>query len=681
MAQKSVLNLTSFEFQFEFNFINILKRSQRLNGTFDNNNALDYPNDTTGNQFTIYYPEPGVYICRWTGSGTLNASDYTQTNESSGIYTGGGANNTIATNGRYKFTVAVAGHSYFARIRGVSIDNAVVCREDEEALYDAGQRLRPRFKTLIAAFNPDSLRFMDMQSTNLSMAGRDWADMPSVDRVTYCGDMYYADKNVGLMTGTNDYTAAAYTGMPATYEHGEIIQGTFENANTLAAGTIDVGARGPKSVVAGYGAAYPGVLVNTGSNPATRILTATNYALIFDAYMDQWLFVQFGAKMGYPIPALINMCNETATPGYFCVPFYASDAWITSFANLLVSTYTPSFVKIAFCNEPWNSASGFTVNSKCARAGAVTMGLNGGNNANVWGYVGLRLRQIAQIMQPIFNAAGQGSKLQIVGETNQTYGDSIANLNSLVRDVFFQNTSTSVSGTLGTPSENLSGANAPALFMTHVSYAIYSYNSRIAYLDSGWDQYYNNPPSGVTGIDDVIAAADNWALGTVSSKAAALSWLYTNELNAGSTYARVTATDGSGQFQNFSTLATTYSLKVCLYEAAQEQEAPNSAWCISKGIDGSYGGNDGKIDDLLQGWFNSSEFERAQDLLLNNFYSYSQNESHSAYAMGIGSPWLWFPKQSATSTLGGDTTQEGLGNWRAHCKRNNGIRTFRLTAS
>jgi hypothetical protein len=673
MVQRSVLNLHHGETLFEYRNINLVKIAQRVNGVVANRNALDYPTEAvTGQSFTMYFPDTATYVARWTGSGSFDCGGASKTNSSSGIYTGGGADGSVVTNGRFTFTKP-ADNSFLSTIKGTTIDNLLVCLLSEEALYDAGDRYRPRFKELITEFNPDCLRLMDLQLTNFSHVGRDWAEMPSIDRLNYESELFIAAKNVGVATGTNDYVAASYTGMPATYEHGEFFHCTFQNSNTSATCTLDSGGRGAKSIGQGYAGPYPKSVAIGGSNTDSIILN-TQYTCFYDKFYDQWMFHRGdrgGATMGYPIPALIEMCNEVGYPGWFCIPYFASDAWITSFANLLVTDYLPyhDFVKIEFGNEPWNSL--FALFHQAARAGTLYMGLNGGDGANHKGYVGMRFREIAQIMQPIFDAAGYGAKLQMVLATNQNYGASdMTTIRAQVENLLFKNTSTATTGTIEgnhTPAYYLSGANAPILFATHVSYARYYYNKRIQWLDSSWTTMYNSPPVGVSGIDDVLAAADDFALGTDAGKNAAFDFLASYQLSAGTSFANCR----DSLFPNFNTLAEEYNVKVAVYEANHEQAAPSTAWCTGKSIDASYGGVDGLIDRMLQGWFNSTQYESTVTTFLTTFYGFSQSESWSLFAMGTGSPWQSFPLQSATSLLGGDTTQEGLANWRANATWNN----------
>lgn len=691
MAQQSVLNLTSGEPQFEYNFINLLKRSQRINGGRPTNDPLDYPTDSVDYNFTMYFPETGTYVCRWLGSGKLDPGGASRTNSTvyvggplngqtvPGGYTGGGAVAGVVTNGRFTFT-KTAGSSYFAVIQGPTISDAVVCLADEEYLLDQAtpQLCRPDWIQHIADFTPKCHRFMDMQFTNTSVAGYLWSDMPSADRLTYSANICPFDKKTGSITGTDNYVSASYTGMPVAYTHGEVWWGTIANTNTSATMTIDSGGRGAKTLQSGM---FPGGETTSGTDWTARPGTTRDYAFVYNAYTDKVYFFFECAPMGYPIPVLVQMCNETSTPGYFCIPFFASDAWITSFSDYLVANYEPSLVYIEFCNEIWNSATGFLNNARAKAAGLSLMGLTGGNNADYKGYQGLRTRQIAEIMRPIFATAGQSAKLQIGLGVQISVGSSVANLQTQIEDLLFQNTSTATSGTLGTPATNLSGANAPILDVDFIAPGLYWYGSRCPWLDASWTTEYDNPPGGVTGIDDVLAAADNFALGTVAGKKLAFDFMYDQHTGTGSRYANVIVDDGTSWLRNWNALAVEHDKSIIMYECSHEMDAPSTSWCTGKSISTTYGGRGGKIDLMFQGYKNSQQFERVEALFMNFFYSLSKSEAWSAYAMGIAPPWSWFPLQTTTSTLGGDTTQAGFGNWRAHCKRNNGLRTFRVTTS
>lgn len=680
MTQGSVLNLNHGEIYLDYKFINILKQGQRPIQNQDGGplvvdwindiNALHYPTEAVvGTKQLQYWPETGTYVARWTGSGSMSIGDATSvTNSSSGIYTGGGANGSVVTNGRFTFTRA-RGSSQLTLKGSANFANAVICLASEEALLDAGLKLRPRFKELITEFNPKALRMMDAQSMNLSIQGQNWDDNMPAECLSFSGTTWRPNKKVGLISGTDTYTAPSYTGMPVTYQHGEFWHGHVENSNTLTEVTMDSGGRGAKRVIGGYGQDHPGTIANTGSNSALRLIADTNYTFWYDAYFDEILFAAGGAQMGMPIEAMVDIANETGVPLWLSIPFYASDAWVLALANYLDTNYTPAIIYIEFVNEPWNSASGFLNYSRCKRAGGVTMGLTGSAKADQQGYVGLRFRQIEAIMRPVL---GSGLKMLLAGQGAQA--SSEANLSAGVENVLFQNTSTSVSGTLGTPNANIGGANAPILVADGISYGLYYHGDRIAWLDATWTTKYDNPPDGVTGIDDVLLAADNFALGTRAGIMAAFMWLY----DVFHDYMEIITHLTTGRFALWNDLAVEYDKPVLLYEVNHEFAAPSTSWCTGKGISATYGGVGGKIDLMFQGFMNSPQYERIAALYLKRFYAFSKSEAFSAYSMGLGAPWQFFPLQTTTSALGGDTMQEGFGNWRANCNSNNGYTSLQL---
>lgn len=685
MAQRSNINLTQAEYLLECTYLNQVKRWQRFirngGGTAGSYSTIDqygYPNEAvTGQYGNAYFVEAGTYAVRWTGSGSVTFDQGTsKTDSSSGIYTGGGSAGGIVTNGRYTFVVAAAG-TYLCTIKGTTIQNLAcfkISGTNEETIYDAGVYItRPIFRQRIAEFSPDSLRFMDMQATNISGVGYVWADRPSVNQISYNNTVVRPLKNVGNITGAaNTYTAASYTGMPGSYTHGEIIHGYVTNSNTSAVMTINVGGRGAVSVLS---AKYPSGTLGTGTDHDARILNDLDYTFVYDANRNSWNFYPEGLPSGTPIEALISICNDTATAGWFCIPFYASDAWVTSFANLLVSTYTPSTVKIEFCNETWNSANGFLNYPRCQIAGSVSFG-TGASLESVESYTGLRFRQIMQIMQPIFAIAGQSAKLK--GVLASYGGWDSATVASVVENQLMQNTRTNLSGTLGTPSANLSGANAPYQFATDLSFGVYWVGKRIAgYTDGQWDAIYTAGPNT---ISDITAQADNFALGTAAAIDTAYQWLYADLTNVASSV-ETTVKGASGYHAIWNTLATTYSKRISVYEANQEFGAPSTSWCTGKSISTTYGGIGGKIDLMIEGFKASTYFERVNALLLQDFYSRSQSDSYSVYSMGIQRPWNCFPQVSTGGTLGGDVNQTGMGNWSAHAKRNKSVKPFKLVTS
>ncbi len=668
--QRGNLNLTSADINREHRYINALKSGQRVSSSsgvtfYQDLDANQYPTEAVnGVSFAVYFPGSTTYVAKWQGSGSITGvSIGSKTDSSSGIWTGGGANGSIVTNGRFTFTVNAATLLSSMTVKGTTINNAVICRLDEEAAYDGGQVFRTDFLNLLAALKPDNLRFMDSQETNRSVLAN-WDDRKSVDFLTYNSAQYIPGKKVGLITGTNTYTAASYTGMPVSHTHGEIFHGHMENANTSTTVTIDSGGRGAKRVMT-EAAIDP---ATSGTNKATRLLTTTPYSFVFDAFYDKWIaYPDTATSFGHPLEDLVDLCNASGIRGWFNIGVYWTDAFVASFAQYLCDHYEPDIAYFEWGNEIWNNGgAGFPLTLRVAKYGDDTFsGIGGSSGANYSGYYGYRMRQVAAIIRSVFSSNGQSSKPRIILANQGAIGNTVSNITNVIENKRFQNTSFPA----------LTGANAPILHADIVSYALYYGGASIpGYFDSEYT-------AAGAAVNALKTNVDLYLTGDPGNIATAFQWAKDDFLTASGFLSHAVASDG--RFENFNTLAASYGKTVMLYEHNSQFGAPSATWCTAAPIsDSTYGGEAGKINQFLLAWMASSYYQDVQAAWLSYFYARSQSTSSSIFAMCTGSqfdgaatksPWLTFAKLNPTTdlTYGGDTTQTPYKNWDAHVAWNN----------
>jgi len=141
---------------------------------------------------------------------------------------------------------------------------------------------------------------------------------------------------------------------------------------------------------------------------------------------------------------------------------------------------------------------------------------------------------------------------------------------------------------------------------------------------------------------------------------------------------------GRQQLANFDALAKKYDKQVVLYEYNQQVAAPSKQFTSGSpawGNDGSYGGVDGKIDNFLNAFWNSSQYQSVYSEMLKHFYALERSLSGAQFALCTAPPWLTFPRYRPANfpNNGGDTTLAPYGNWRAHAEINNAtMRTIKL---
>jgi hypothetical protein len=510
---------------------------------------------------------------------------------------------------------------------------------------------------------------MDSQQTNLSIVNQ-WAYRPAPTRITLHTSFWQASNIVGdngsgtgVITGGDAYTAAAYPSMPVSYTHGEICHGRVLNSNTTTSVTLDVGSRGPKTVWFDYG--QPPVA--SGTNPNTRLITTNQiYTFIYDSFYDQWFVNTVGAMMGHPIEYLVELCNVTNLPGWFNIPVYASDDYITQWANYLVAHYNPSLIYFEYGNEIWNTAAGFIMTNRLAKWGDVTFsGIGSGSGANYSGYYGYRMAQAAAIIRGVFNAAGKGSKVKIILASQGSSGDNASTLTNVIENKRFKNISFPA----------LSGANAPINSADYVAYALYYGGTTLWYTDA---VYTANVGTVLPGLK---TAADNYNSGVTSQIQTAFNFLKEDMTTNNPNYTSVVG--NSGRFANWNTLAASYGKQVIMYEFNQQFDTPSASWCTTNIGDSTYGDQTGKINALMLAFLASPQYAIVVERYMSAFFSFSQSLAMNLFGMCTANPWLTFPKIQPTldTALGGDTTQTPFANWAAHSLDNNGKRRLMVTTT
>lgn len=132
---------------------------------------------------------------------------------------------------------------------------------------------------------------------------------------------------------------------------------------------------------------------------------------------------------GMAIEKLVQFCNATNCDGWFCIPVSANNDFVTNFTNLLLygedangNVYTSTQANpywpplnanlkayIEYGNEVWNTSLGPNWSYVTAWSNSPT-GVGGGEPAQY----AERVKQIGEVMKPLFAAAGQSSRLKIV---------------------------------------------------------------------------------------------------------------------------------------------------------------------------------------------------------------------------------------------------------------------------
>jgi hypothetical protein len=651
----SNINVSVGDFYKDHKFINCAKAGSRIirdiqsggGGTsewYQDINADHYPTESqVGVTFYVNLNGQTTYIVKWRGMGAVTGSSMgSKQNAAKGIWTGGGADGRIVENGRFAFAGGNSQNSF--SVRGPTITDLVICRADEEAVADAGHIFRQQYIDLIKSYD-GVLRFSvgpDYTNRNVLV---NWSDRPQTTLMTYNGGRYYLGKKLGHLMGNGAYNSPGYAGMPGNYTSGETVHFSVAQDSSLASCTLDVGARGPKPVVNEYLLA----LDTAGSNAATRLLAGANYTATYDATLGCWIFTPQYPTVGHPLEVMIAECNATGCPGWFSIPFNASDDYVKKYGQLFCDTYKHDTLYVEYANEVWNYAYGFPMTARAARYGSSFFGLSGGNNANISGWYGYRFRQIADILRNVFAVNGQSAKLKMIFSSQGASGDSVSSLQTVIENTRFQNKSVPA----------LSGTSAPITRADVVSYALYYAGQTTKSSDAGWSMIADK----VKG--PLKIAVDQFMSGNAKEIATAFVWMTDDFLTSEVSIV-------NGRFTNWNALASRYNKEVRLYECNHQILAPSAAWCMSNLGDASYGNTPttaGKIQQFLNAFLASANYEGVVLKYLQDFYTLSQSAGFSLFGFATPQPWLVFPKSSQPDTSG-DSFNAPFGNWRANAAWN-----------
>lgn len=638
LTQKAVLNLNAYAPARENRYINNLLQSERPIGTPPANSGQAnyfatltndwYPKPGTGSATLVVYfasdpSAPTDFVVKWRGDAAVSFLSFpagttpTGSARNSPYYRGqtniswnAAINNVVTTNGRMKWTMPTTqaggtGGVAFASVMTITagssgstqVSDVVVCRADEENLYDGdaqhpqGQNIRPQWISAITSLNPAALRFMDSQMTNISMMSN-WSDRLPVTNLSYFSTRLDSNHVVAATsplstgwivgpstaTGVDTYTAGAYSAMPVTITHGEWFQGFIQASSVSSTVKVNSGGRGAKPILG-----IPAVKQTTVSG-------LTPYTFVYDKYSDGWIISVLGLVVGNPIESLVELCNATNVPGWFCIPFGATVAgdpgvaagqdFVTLLAQYLISNYALDTVYVEFANEVWNG--GFLNTSRAGLAGAAELpGSNSDfdpNRPEQWrkswdGYYGLRMRQIAQVMRPIL-----GSKLKMI----LAWGGGAHNPTDLTTQRFQNPNYPQISG----------ATNAPYLQMDIASYASYFAGATFGYDASpiGNNQWLPGGAQGAVDVNGAKTAVDNYINGLATNNQAlmdtGLNWIrddmyanqrYNNGYRANYNNGVVVTTGRMWVWDNF---IQSYNKPIMMYEGNHEISGPGASYCV-----------------------------------------------------------------------------------------------------
>jgi hypothetical protein len=131
----------------------------------------------------------------------------------------------------------------------------------------------------------------------------------------------------------------------------------------------------------------------------------------YDDLLDRVIYLQGGIIAGVPIEVSANVANSINANLWATIPPHATDGYVTSWATVALGALNSSlFFYPEYSNEVWNF--GFAQTQWALQRG-LALGFTIGSNQGVYGWYGLRVRQImGNLIPPVWS--GRSSMLRRV---------------------------------------------------------------------------------------------------------------------------------------------------------------------------------------------------------------------------------------------------------------------------
>lgn len=510
----------------------------------------------------------GNWIIKWTGKlGSMNVSPGTANfSVSSGIrFTAQVTTTTITfagTNGR---VVWKCGNQFntmpFTFNAGAvgwdgTLDNLVLIREADEAAYDAGQRWRKEYLDYLKYINPEGLRFLNWQPINNEIMTR-WNQRTRESEFIYASDRVPLSSWARTLSGEHAYTCDKTPDTPIRWTDHECFYAYVATPNIADNPTIDCGTRGVKPL-----RNYNQTFLATGE------LISGFYTFMYDQVHDSVAAFKDLINQACPPEICIDLCNQTNTNLYMCIPPFVDDDYVTQLVTLIRTTLKPGLkCTLELGNEFWNIFS-FVAGHYYGKRG-VTLGLNSDQNYAMLGMVGLRTRQVMELATAAWsprtrNELVRATAMQIQGSiTNaQTYQFNGENL-----------------GTYGYKA----APNRPIDWCDAVAGAPYIEAAQFKQYDGQYAAPLLSPKA--------LYAADDYDSGVSKRMEAAIAWL-DNDIRRGIFDGSRWYTTLDALFEDYlppwNTVVRTYGKLLIGYEGGLGMVPPSTAKCTALGISPEY---------------------------------------------------------------------------------------------
>jgi hypothetical protein len=643
-------------------YINLLKNWSSTPTTGDNYpadlNANGYPTTAPSTSISgTINPYPSTYtgnlVLKWTGTGTINIEHAVTISSGGGFVSGATTLRMIATgtNGRIVFTFNVVPSAatilFPSGQTHTNMSNVILCREDQEALIDAGEIFNPYFLDIITALDPNIIRPLGWSNPNDNNNLADDIYAWDVAAFSYHNNRWHPDLWAGDASGTDTYTVGAATATPAQWTDREIIQCRIPNANTSTTVTLNVNSRGAKTVKTMFLSA-PSV----GEIAANQLAT-----FVYDAKSDFLLYRGGGLTSRVPVSIQVALANKTGKDLWINIPHLMIDAAVQRVAQYIKANLNPSLTcYIELSNEIWNFGGGFPQTSYAHAVGRDFIGFTDANNRTYHGWYAKRYREVMEIITDVWDGATSPRLQRVIAF--QAFGVTASTNTYRLQGA---DLTLDVDGNYTTVAEDIvtnytQSPNRPIDFCDVLSYATYwsGHNT------FGFDASYTGA------LTDLLAAADDYDSGVEADMEAALDWLDT-DLRGTSAAQQTLKRLNDNIYPGWETIAASYSKPVLAYEGGCEIKAPSTSRLTALEIDTDYSA---RIQALFDAYKADNRFKVTASAQMRQFMA--QPSSHTP-------SWFWMIGNNQWSLRQGDTYDEEIWkSWDACVARTSGRESFSI---
>ncbi|MEH2515743.1 hypothetical protein V1279_001316 [Bradyrhizobium sp. AZCC 1610] len=601
-------------------------------------------------------------VLKWKGTGTIQlgrgSPGFSIISGENFVSGGTGFNlKVVGTNPRVVFTFvssvpASVSFSFVAGEKFSGMSNVVLCKLSDESAIDRATTPEEMFADdYIGTYQllaPSIVRPMGWTNPNFGNVSQLRYVAPWRTSINISSQRWVPGAWAGSTSGINEYTCSAPPDAAKTYVDGEMIHLQFAQANTATNVTINSGGRGPVRLLVGTGAA-------TGQPmPIGKIAANSLATLTYDAVLKAFMWQPDGQMPCIPYELQIAFANRV-NANYWCnFSGYMDDASVKALTALVRDKLRlGATAYFEYGNEIWNN--GFPA-TRWAFAKGAALGFPADNNRQVYGWYGLRVRQIMGIVTSTWSPRSLAELKRVMAF--QAFGPVAGTSIYRMQGADLNGASYPVYAKTGYPNYNVA-PNRPIDYCDVLSYATYYSGAQCTNFDVN---YVSNGASNIAGL---LAAADDYASAVPSKMASALAFL-DNDIRAGTLrngskgaqtlLALSSGARGIGIYPAWEAVATTFNKFVECYEGGHESWYPSTQTCTTLGISSSYGGPSGEIANLLTAYKMSPAFSLLVQDQLSQFMAHPHSRSAS---------WLLIPGLNQWALSTGDNYAPKFKSWDA----------------